>query len=251
MHFYGGTSLSESFAQQEETGATVIIYPSPLLLCQGCFLIPAFCYYASSALSPLLSEPLSTSISLSPISTPTLKLLLTKFKGSIRKKSHLGFAHCRVLHSGFWSRRREMFLWRLAYSRFWCSVFPCFPPKSEDHLGLAHFYHFSCGENRGRKHSSSIFVVSHWMVLLSSTIWVPFPFIFQHFLTNQTGHCLTCAFFLAGDSMYPYREDKCSLYRKAMGRRVSPVTPLTTAGGVTPTGKTTGSASPTAALGSA
>ena len=51
--------------------------------------------------------------------------------------------------------------------------------------------------------------------------------------------------------MYPYREDKCSLYRKAMGRRVSPVTPLTTAGGVTPTGKTTGSASPTAALGSA
>ncbi|CBI40965.3 unnamed protein product, partial [Vitis vinifera] len=115
----------------QECISIVIIYLSPLSLCQGCFLIPAFCHYAFSGLSPLLSEPLSTSISLSPISTLTLKLLLTKFKG---------------------------------------------------------------------------------------------------------------------DSMHPYREDKCSLYRKATGCRVSPVTPLTTAGGATPTGKTTSCASPTAAL---
>ena len=73
--------LPEEARNFQECISTVIIYLSPLSLCQGCFLILAFCHYAFSTLSPLLSEPLSTSISISPISTPTLKLLLTKFKG--------------------------------------------------------------------------------------------------------------------------------------------------------------------------
>ena len=73
--------LLEGARNFQECISTVIIYLSPLSLCQGCFLIPAFCHYAFSALSPLWSEPLSTSISLSPINTPTLKLLLMKFKG--------------------------------------------------------------------------------------------------------------------------------------------------------------------------